>query len=64
MARIQPDGTLTPCGEQLLLATWHPGTAEQVAELCHAPLFRVRSAIRGFVEAGLMENGPQLFDNA
>jgi len=44
---------LTSCGEQQLLATWHPGTAEQVAELCHAPLFRVWSALREFVEAGL-----------
>jgi predicted transcriptional regulator len=55
MGCIQPDGTLTSCGEQLLLATWHAGTAEQVAESCHAPLFRVRSAIREFVKAGLVE---------
>jgi hypothetical protein len=55
MACIEPNGTLTRCGEQLLLAMWHPGTAEEIAKLCHAPLFRVRSAIREFIEAGLAE---------
>jgi hypothetical protein len=39
----------------LLLAMWNPATPEEVAVACQAPLFRVRSAIREFVQAKLIE---------
>ena len=55
MACIQPDGLLTRCGEFVLLAMWKPATPEDVAAECQVPLFRVRSAIREFVQAGLLE---------
>ena len=55
MACIKPDGTLTGCGEHLLLAMWNPATPEEVAGECKVPLFRVRSTIRQFLEAGLVE---------
>ena len=55
MACIEPDGFLTRCGELLLLAMWDQATPEEVAKDCSVPLFRVRSAIREFVGAGLLE---------
>ena len=55
MACIQSDGSLTRCGELLLLAMWEPAIPEEVAKDCGVPLFRVRSAIREFVGAGLIE---------
>ena len=54
MACIQSDGSLTRCGELLLLAMWEAATPEEVAKDCGVPLFRVRSAIREFVGAGLI----------
>ena len=55
MACIQPDGLLTRCGEAVLLATWKPATLEEVAIECRIPMFRVRSAIREILQAGLVE---------
>ena len=54
MACIQSDGSLTRCGELLLLAMWEPATPEEVAKNCGVSLFRVRSAMREFVGAGLI----------
>jgi predicted transcriptional regulator len=39
----------------MLLAMWSPATPEHVAKACDAPLFRVRSAVREFIEAGFVE---------
>jgi predicted transcriptional regulator len=55
VACIQSDGSLTRCGELLLLAMWEPATPEEVVKDCGVPLFRVRSAIREFVGAGLIK---------
>lgn len=55
MGCIQPDGLLTRCGEAVLLAMWKPATLEEVAKECGVPMFRVRSAIREFLQAGLVE---------
>ena len=55
MGCIEPDGRPTRCGEHMLLAMWRPATPERVAKECHTPLFRVRGAIREFLEAGLVE---------
>jgi len=55
VACIEPDGFLTRCGELLLLAMWKPATPDEVARDVRVPLFRVRSAIREFVGAGLLE---------
>ena len=55
MACVQPDGFLTRCGEFLLLAMWKPATPEEVAKACRVPLFRVRSAIREFLQAGFVQ---------
>lgn len=55
MACIQPDGLLTRCGEAVLLATWKPSTLEELAKECRIPMFRVRSAIREILQAGLVE---------
>ena len=60
MACLQPDGLPTRCGEQMLLAMWKPATPEQIARECHAPLFRVRSAVREFVEAEFVEKKDDL----
>ena len=55
MGCVEPDGRPSRCGEYMLLAMWGPATPEQVAKDCHTPLFRVRSAIREFMEAGFVE---------
>lgn len=55
MGCIQPDGLLTRCGEAVLLAAWKPATLEDVAKECRVPMFRVRSAMREFFQAGLVE---------
>jgi len=55
MACIQPDGLLTRCGESVLLAMWTPATVEHVAKECRVPLFRVRAAVREFLDAGLIK---------
>lgn len=55
MACLQPDGSPTRCGEMILLALWNPATLGEASEECDVPLFRVRSAIREFVQAGLVE---------
>jgi predicted transcriptional regulator len=45
----------------MLLAMWHPGTIEEVARECGAPLFRMRPAIREFLAAGLIEEEGRLY---
>ena len=60
MACIQTDGSLTRCGESVLLAMWRPARLESVAKECGAPLFRIRAAAREFLDAGLVKkNGDQ-----
>jgi predicted transcriptional regulator len=61
MGCIQPDGLLTRCGEAVLLATWKPAAPEEVAEECGVPMFRVRSAIREFFQAGLVERRGEFY---
>ena len=61
MACIQPDGLLTRCGESVLLAMWVPATEADVAGDCRVPLFRVRSAIREFLQAGLIEQNGEAY---
>jgi predicted transcriptional regulator len=61
MACIQPDGLLTRCGEAVLLATWKPSTQEEVAKECRVPMFRIRSAIREFLQAGLLEKNGESY---
>ena len=54
MACVNPDGTVTASATAILTALRSAGTAEQIAPLASLPLFRVRSALRELVEAGLV----------
>jgi len=54
LACVNPDGTVTPSAIAVLTALRTADTAEQVAPLADLPLFRVRSAIRELVAAGLV----------
>ena len=55
MGCINADGTLTRSGELILLALRTPLTAEEVARETGVALFKVRSALREFLAAGLAE---------
>ena len=55
MACLQPDGQLTRCGEYLLLAMRDAVTPETIAKECQVPLFRVRSALREFLDLELVK---------
>lgn len=55
MSCINADGTLTRSGELILLALKNPGTAETVSQETEVPLFKVRSAVREFLLARLVE---------
>jgi len=59
MACVNPDGTITASATAILTALRSATTAEQVASLTGLPLFRVRSALRELLGAGLvvMEDG-------
>jgi predicted transcriptional regulator len=61
MPCLMPDGTLSRIGVIILSAALKPSTLEQVAETADFPLFRTRSAIRGLVNAGLLENRGDLY---
>ena len=54
MACVNPDGTVTPSAIAVLMALRTADTAELVAPLADLPLFRVRSALRELVAAGLV----------
>jgi hypothetical protein len=56
VACIQPDGTLSPSGELILLALYRPGGAEDAARESGVELFLVRAGIREFLQAGLLES--------
>lgn len=55
MGCIKPDGSVSWTGELILLAMWEPATCEEVSKLEKLPLFLVRSAVREFTNAGLLE---------
>ena len=55
MACVNPDGTVTPSAISILTALRSADTAERIAPLAGLPLFRVRSALRELVTAGLVE---------
>lgn len=55
MACINADGTLTRSGELIILALRTPLTPEEIAKETGEALFRVRSALREFLGAGLVE---------
>ena len=57
MACVNPDGTVTASATAILTALRAVATAEQIAPLAGLPLFRVRSALRELVEAGLVVAG-------
>jgi len=59
MACVNPDGTITASAKAILTALGSATTAEQVASLAGLPLFRVRSALRELLGAGLavLEDG-------
>ncbi len=54
MACVNPDGTITPSAIAILAALRSADTAESIASLASLPLFRVRSALRELVAAGLV----------
>lgn len=54
MACVNPDGTVTPSAVAILTALRSADTAELIAPLANLPLFRVRSALRELVAAGLV----------
>jgi predicted transcriptional regulator len=55
VACINADGTLTRSGELILLALRTPLTPEQISQETGVPLFKVRSALREFLAAGVVE---------
>jgi hypothetical protein len=54
VACVNPDGTVTPSAVAILTALRSADTAELIAPLAGLPLFRVRSALRELVAAGLV----------
>lgn len=59
MACIDADGNITRTGELILLAMNRSAAPDRVAKACNLPLFRIRGAIREFVQAGLAEQTPE-----
>ncbi len=55
MGCINPNGTLVPSVGKLLGALQGLITLEEAARLTDLPLYRVRSSMREFVQAGLVE---------
>ncbi|MBM4294769.1 MAG: hypothetical protein FJ126_07700 [Deltaproteobacteria bacterium] len=55
MACIQPDGTLAPSGETILLALQAPKTMGKLAQETDLDLFMVRAAMREFLQAEYVE---------
>jgi predicted transcriptional regulator len=58
---INVDGTLTRSGVLILLALQTPMTLEEVAKETGAPLFKVRSSIREFLAARLVQAADDKF---
>jgi predicted methyltransferase len=54
VACVNPDGTITPSAVAIVAALRSADTAELIAPLTGLPLFRVRSALRELVAAGLV----------
>lgn len=54
MACVNPDGTVTEMARKVLAAIGQGATAEQVAQVAGAPLYRVRATTRELVAAGLV----------
>jgi DNA-binding IclR family transcriptional regulator len=57
MACVNPDGTITASARAILAALARSATPEGIAAETNLPLFRVRSALRELVEAGLVAAG-------
>ena len=55
MACINADGTLTALATKLLKVMRDPITPEDAARQSQVPLYRVRSSLREFLQAGLVE---------
>jgi predicted transcriptional regulator len=54
VACVNPDGTIMPSAIAILTALRSADTAELIASATDLPLFRVRSALRELVAAGLV----------
>jgi len=54
MACIEPGGTLSPSGIEMLKAMKEPMTDIEIAALSTQPVFKVRSSMRELVEAGFV----------
>ena len=54
MACVNPDGTVSASAKAILAALTQAATPEQVAAAANLPLFRVRSALRELLGAGLV----------
>lgn len=53
MPCLNPDGQITDAARRILTAMERPVAVPHVAEATGFPLYRIRSAIRELVEAGL-----------
>jgi len=63
MACISPDGKPTESGTNMLRALkLGAGSAEEIAKRTGLPLFRVRSGLREFVQAGLAEQKGEFYE--
>jgi hypothetical protein len=61
LACINSDGTITRSAELILLACRTSASSEELAREVKLPLFRIRSATRELVTAGLLEPGGENF---
>ena len=57
MPCVNPDGTLSPSGQEMLkaVAAGQSATATEVVTTTRLPLFRVRAGLRELTKAGLLE---------
>ncbi len=61
MGCINATGTITRSGELILLALRNPMTPEEAAKETGVPLFKVRSGIREFLAARLVQAADDKF---
>lgn len=61
MPCLNSDGQLTEAARQILSAMERPASLEQVAAGTGLPLYRIRSAVRELVEAGLAAERDGMF---
>jgi predicted transcriptional regulator len=54
MACINPDGTLTMAGRDVLGALSEPRTVEEIHEIARQPVYRVRASLREMESMGLI----------